>query len=148
MRKLLASVAGVLAFAPITLAFAANDDVVNKPAADAASLASPVSSRERAQLRREAHRKLKAASKRAKGEKKVKVPPQLESIAQCESHGDLHAIGGGGAYRGKYQFNASTWASVGGKGDPASAPEAEQDKRAAMLYARSGAGQWPVCGRQ
>jgi Transglycosylase-like domain len=76
----------------------------------------------------------------------VSVPPQLASIAQCESGGNPRAIGGGGAYRGKYQFDTGTWASVGGQGDPAAAPEAEQDRRAAILYARSGPGQWPVCG--
>ena len=74
------------------------------------------------------------------------VSPQLEAIAQCESGGDPTAIGGGGLYRGKYQFSVGTWRSVGGSGDPAAAPEAEQDRRAAMLLARSGAGQWPVCG--
>ena len=70
----------------------------------------------------------------------------LQAIAQCESGGNPHAIGGGGAYRGKYQFTYESWRAVGGSGDPAAAPEAEQDRRAAMLYARSGAGQWPVCG--
>jgi hypothetical protein len=74
------------------------------------------------------------------------VSPQLEAIAQCESGGDPTAIGGGGLYRGKYQFSVSTWQSVGGTGDPAAAPEAEQDRRAAILLARSGPGQWPVCG--
>jgi Transglycosylase-like domain len=72
--------------------------------------------------------------------------PALEAIAACESGGDPAAIGGGGLYRGKYQFTYETWASVGGSGDPAAAPEAEQDSRAAMLLARDGAGQWPVCG--
>ena len=72
--------------------------------------------------------------------------PQLEAIAQCESGGDPAAIGGGGLYRGKYQFSVGTWQSVGGSGDPAAAPEAEQDRRAAALLARDGAGQWPVCG--
>ena len=71
----------------------------------------------------------------------------LTAIAACESHGNPHAIGGGGAFRGKYQFDYGTWASVGGKGDPAAAPEAEQDRRAAKLYARAGASPWPVCGR-
>jgi hypothetical protein len=70
----------------------------------------------------------------------------LQAIAACESGGDPRAIGGGGLYRGKYQFSLETWASVGGSGDPAAAPEAEQDKRAAMLYARAGATPWPVCG--
>ena len=72
--------------------------------------------------------------------------PHLEAIAACESGGDPSAIGGGGAYRGKYQFDLQTWASVGGSGDPAAAPEAEQDRRAAMLYAQAGASPWPVCG--
>jgi hypothetical protein len=74
------------------------------------------------------------------------VPPQLEAIAACESGGDPAAIGGGGAYRGKYQFSPATWQAVGGSGDPAAAPEAEQDRRAALLYAQSGPSQWPVCG--
>ncbi len=70
----------------------------------------------------------------------------LEAIAACESGGDPTAVGGGGAYRGKYQFDYGTWASVGGSGDPAAAPEAEQDMRAQMLYERSGSNPWPVCG--
>ena len=74
------------------------------------------------------------------------VSGTLQAIAACESGGNPQAIGGGGAFRGKYQFTYATWAGVGGHGDPAAAPEAEQDKRAAMLYARSGPGQWPVCG--
>ena len=73
--------------------------------------------------------------------------PVLEAIAACESGGNPSAIGGGGTYRGKYQFDYGTWSSVGGSGDPAAAPEAEQDKRAAMLYSRTGASSWPVCGR-
>ena len=73
--------------------------------------------------------------------------PHLEAIAACESGGDPTAIGGGGLYRGKYQFDLATWQSVGGSGDPAAAPEAEQDRRAAMLYAHSGATPWPVCGQ-
>ena len=71
----------------------------------------------------------------------------LEAIAQCESGGDPGAIGGGGLYRGKYQFDFGTWASVGGSGDPAAASEAEQDMRAARLYSQRGAQPWPECGR-
>ena len=71
---------------------------------------------------------------------------QLQAIAACESGGDPSAVGGGGAYRGKYQFSRETWASVGGSGDPAAAPAAEQDQRAAQLLARDGAGHWPRCG--
>ena len=76
----------------------------------------------------------------------VATPPHLQSIAACESGGNPQAVSAGGQYRGKYQFSPATWQAVGGSGDPAAAPEAEQDRRAAMLYAQSGAGQWPVCG--
>ena len=70
----------------------------------------------------------------------------LEAIAACESGGDPAAVSADGTYRGKYQFDYGTWASVGGSGDPAAAPEAEQDYRAALLYAQAGSSPWPVCG--
>jgi len=70
----------------------------------------------------------------------------LESIASCESGGDPTAVSSDGTYRGKYQFDYGTWESVGGSGDPAAAPEAEQDYRAALLYTQSGSSPWPVCG--
>jgi len=70
----------------------------------------------------------------------------LESIAACESGGDPTAVSSDGSYRGKYQFDYGTWESMGGSGDPAAAPEAEQDYRAAMLYAASGSSPWPICG--
>ena len=70
----------------------------------------------------------------------------LESIASCESGGDPTAISSDGSYRGKYQFDFGTWESVGGSGDPAAAPESEQDYRAALLYAQTGSSPWPVCG--
>jgi soluble lytic murein transglycosylase-like protein len=70
----------------------------------------------------------------------------LESIASCESGGDPTAVSSDGTYRGKYQFHPSTWESVGGSGDPAAAPEAEQDYRAALLLSQSGSSPWPVCG--
>jgi hypothetical protein len=70
----------------------------------------------------------------------------LNSIAACESGGDPSAVSSDGSYRGKYQFDYGTWESVGGHGDPAAAPEAEQDYRAALLYAQSGSSPWPICG--
>ena len=70
----------------------------------------------------------------------------LESIASCESGGDPTIVSADGSYRGKYQFDYGTWESVGGSGDPATAPEAEQDYRAALLYTQSGSSPWPVCG--
>jgi hypothetical protein len=71
--------------------------------------------------------------------------PALQAIAACESGGNPAADTGNGFY-GKYQFTLQTWAAVGGSGNPADAPEAEQDRRAATLLATAGAGQWPVCG--
>jgi hypothetical protein len=70
----------------------------------------------------------------------------LEAIAACESGGNPRTNTGNGFY-GKYQFTLSTWQAVGGSGNPAAASEAEQDMRAAKLYAQAGPGQWPVCGR-
>jgi hypothetical protein len=70
----------------------------------------------------------------------------LDAIASCESGGNPAAVSSDGTYRGKYQFDYGTWASMGGSGDPAAAPEAEQDYRAALLYAQSGSSPWPVCG--
>jgi soluble lytic murein transglycosylase-like protein len=69
----------------------------------------------------------------------------LDAIASCESGGDPTAVNPAGYY-GKYQFDLGTWASVGGSGSPAEAPEAEQDYRAALLYSRAGASPWPICG--
>jgi hypothetical protein len=131
-------------------------------AADAASPDNPPDGGNDAALalrakQRKAHvRQLReAAKRRARARKRAHAAaanapaasPALESIAACESGGNPHAIGGGGTYRGKYQFSYATWASVGGSGDPAAASEAEQDRRAAMLYSRTGASSWPVCGQ-
>ncbi|MEZ5320994.1 MAG: transglycosylase family protein [Microthrixaceae bacterium] len=69
------------------------------------------------------------------------------ALRRCESGGDYRAVSPSGAYRGAYQFDRSTWASLGGLGDPAAAPAVEQDARAKALYFRRGARPWPVCGR-
>jgi peptidoglycan hydrolase CwlO-like protein len=74
------------------------------------------------------------------------VAAHLERIAQCESGGNPRAVSASGQYRGKYQFDQGTWEGVGGSGDPAAASEAEQDRRAAILYAQRGPAPWPVCG--
>jgi Transglycosylase-like domain len=70
----------------------------------------------------------------------------LRNIAACESHNNPRAVGGGGIYRGMYQFSFSTWRVVGGYGDPAAAPRSEQTWRAWLLLSRHGSGHWPVCG--
>jgi hypothetical protein len=70
----------------------------------------------------------------------------LAKIAQCESSGNPTAVSASGQYRGKYQFSRATWREYGGTGDPAAAPEAEQDRIAAALLAARGTQPWPVCG--
>lgn len=70
----------------------------------------------------------------------------LAAIRSCESGGHYSTDTGNGFY-GAYQFTLSTWRSVGGTGNPAAASRAEQDARAAQLYAQQGSAPWPVCGR-
>jgi len=70
----------------------------------------------------------------------------LARIARCESGGNPAAVSAGGRYRGKYQFSRATWRALGGKGDPAKAPESVQDALAARLLAQRGTSPWPVCG--
>ena len=101
----------------------------------------------RAIVRHKERKRARARARRRAAHAASTASPALQAIAACESGGNPRAIGGGGAFRGKYQFDQGTWASVGGSGDPAAAPEAEQDRRAAVLYARSGASPWPVCGQ-
>ena len=69
----------------------------------------------------------------------------LARIAACESGGNPRAVSSNGMYRGKYQFSRATWRSMGGSGDPARAPEAEQDRLAAKLLAARGTSPWPNC---
>ena len=69
------------------------------------------------------------------------------ALAQCESGGNPRAVDPSGTYYGLYQFDQGTWQSVGGSGSPIDASAAEQTQRAQILYNRSGAGQWPVCGK-
>ncbi|HSI80224.1 MAG TPA: transglycosylase family protein [Solirubrobacterales bacterium] len=105
--------------------------------------------REERRERRQARRQERLAA--APPATPVQVPGEaapggaLEAIAACESGGDPGAVNPAGYY-GKYQFDLSTWQSVGGSGNPAAASEAEQDYRAGLLYSRAGASPWPVCG--
>lgn len=69
------------------------------------------------------------------------------ALASCESSGNPRAYNPAGPFYGLYQFMESTWHAVGGVGLPTDASSSEQTYRAQILYNRSGAGQWPVCGR-
>jgi hypothetical protein len=81
----------------------------------------------------------------SRGGSSVRLPPILRRIAECESGGDPRAIGGGGRYRGKYQFTIGTWRAYGGEGDPIDASEARQDRVALRLYRARGTSPWPSC---
>ena len=76
----------------------------------------------------------------------TKPSATLQRIARCESGGNIRAISPNRLYRGKYQFSRETWRRLGGRGDPARAPEAEQDRIAAKQFAQSGTSAWPSCG--
>jgi hypothetical protein len=86
------------------------------------------------------------ARARERRESRFTASPTLQAIADCESGGNPATDTGNGFY-GKYQFTLETWQAVGGTGNPARASEAEQDRRATMLYAQAGPSPWPVCGR-
>ena len=101
------------------------------------------------QSRRELRRARRAASSGpapAAPGANTTAPPHLKAIAACESGGNYSTNTGNGFY-GAYQFTQETWESVGGTGNPAAASPAEQDRRAAMLYAQAGSSPWPVCGQ-
>jgi uncharacterized protein YabE (DUF348 family) len=69
------------------------------------------------------------------------------ALAQCESGGRPDAVSPNGLYHGLYQFSVDTWQRTGGLGLPSEATPREQTYRAILLFQRSGAGQWPHCGR-
>jgi peptidoglycan hydrolase-like protein with peptidoglycan-binding domain len=79
------------------------------------------------------------------GGSSVRLPAVLKRIAQCESGGNPRAISRTGRYRGKYQFDRATWEANGGRGDPAKASEARQDRIAMRLYRKRGTAPWPNC---
>jgi peptidoglycan hydrolase-like protein with peptidoglycan-binding domain len=90
-------------------------------------------------------RKLGLTARSADSNGSVKLPAELKKIAQCESGGNPRAVSPDGTYRGKYQFDQSTWEAWGGKGDPAKASERTQDRLALRLYRARGTAPWPNC---
>jgi hypothetical protein len=68
--------------------------------------------------------------------------------SDCESGGNPDAIGGGGLYRGAFQFMRSTWKASPKSpgGDPIAYAYRTQAVVAVLLKNRDGAGHWPVCG--
>ena len=68
--------------------------------------------------------------------------------AECESGKDPNAIGGGGAYRGAFQFMKSSWKNAPKTpgGDPIDYGYKTQAVVAVALKKREGTKPWPVCG--
>ena len=68
--------------------------------------------------------------------------------SECESGGDPDAIGGGGEYRGAFQFTRPTWRTSPKSpgGDPIRYRWRTQAVVAVELKRRDGAGHWPNCG--
>jgi hypothetical protein len=147
-----------LALPPTAIAATGADDDAPVGVADAKAIRIPILQRpiDRFQhlihvTAKRIHAERRAALRKQRREAFATLPGgvsigTLESIASCESGGDPTAVSSDGSYRGKYQFDFGTWESVGGSGDPAAAPENEQDYRAALLYTQSGSSPWPVCG--
>jgi hypothetical protein len=78
---------------------------------------------------------------------------QWAGLRRCESGDNYRAAGGGGKFRGAYQFLQSTWNHVARMAyphldgiDPADASPHEQDAMALALFHIGGASQWPLCG--
>lgn len=79
----------------------------------------------------------------------------LARLRACESGGNYGAIGGGGSFRGAYQFTRQTWNGTAGRFypelhgvDPALAAPHDQDRMARALWANGGPRNWPVCSRR
>jgi len=68
--------------------------------------------------------------------------------AECESGKDPNAIGGGGQYRGAFQFMKSSWkhAPKTPGGDPIDYGYKTQAVVAVALKKHEGTKPWPVCG--
>ncbi len=82
-------------------------------------------------------------------------PDGLARLRACESGGNYGAIGGGGSFRGAYQFTRQTWNGTAGRFypelhgvDPANAAPHDQDRMARALWANGGPRNWPVCSRR
>ena len=73
-------------------------------------------------------------------------PDAWARLRTCEASGDYTIVSPDGGYYGAYQFDLTTWQSVGGAGLPNQATPAEQDYRALYLYRMRGWQPW-TCAR-
>ena len=126
-----------------------SDEVTKKPVDEVTT----VGTKERPVVKKEttSSSPSKSSSSSSSTGSKIKAGGKADSLnwaalAKCESGGNPHIVSSNGLYHGLYQFSVGTWRAVGGSGLPSQASSSEQTARAKMLYNRSGAGQWPVCG--
>ena len=110
----------------------------------------------KAELRKEARTAKRAAARRVAEKRQARKAAAAPAVADpASARGDRRVRVRRRPDRGQRRRDVSRevpvlrgdlgrrWAAVA---CPSQAPEAEQDMRAAMLYAQSGPGQWPVCG--
>lgn len=77
-----------------------------------------------------------------------KTKKWARQVAECESGRNPNALGGGGRYRGAFQFSSSTWKTSPRSpgGDPVAYSYKTQAFVAVKLMRRDGKGHWPNCG--
>lgn len=68
-------------------------------------------------------------------------------VRMCEASNNYRVIDGSGTHFGAYQFDQTTWNSVGGRDRPDRASPAEQDYRALYLYRMRGWQPWQCADR-
>jgi hypothetical protein len=83
----------------------------------------------------------------APGPYAVPSSAQLDALARCEASGNYRINTGNGFY-GAFQFDLSTWRSLGMPGRPDAAPPAVQRAAASRLETRRGWQPWPGCARK
>lgn len=72
----------------------------------------------------------------------------FDALSACEAGMQPTRIGGGGRFRGAFQFDMDTWHANGGEGDPIDHSYAEQKAVAQFLQSRRGWSPWPTCSRK
>lgn len=78
--------------------------------------------------------------------RRMLAPPPAPVLSTGYSVPAAPVSSGGGSYCGLFQFDAQTWASVGGSGSPCGASSSEQWSRAQELQRQRGNQPWPHCG--
>ena len=68
-------------------------------------------------------------------------------LRECEASGD-YGLNDGSGYYGAYQFDLSTWQSIGYSGYPHQASPEVQDQAARELQSQRGWQPWPACSRK